>query len=145
MYKRQALDASFLNLVITKKDSSYNAASGTWIRLGANYYFDPFASSSLYAGAGIGWGGGSADVDGVNYSNSGIDFGLSAGYEMLRASTIRLFVQADANLPTYAIKGTRFDATGTTSTSDSIYAPSFTLSLGLGFGKSKTIAVKQLH
>ncbi len=139
---RIALDASFLNFVLTKKESSYDAATGSWIRLGAAYYFDPFANNSLYAGAGIGWGAGSATVDGTNYTNSGIDFGVCGGFEFLRASSIRLFVQLDATLPTYKLSGTVYDSTGLSSHEDSLYAPSFALSLGLGFGKSNTLKVQ---
>lgn len=141
---RIAIDASFLNFVLTKDGSSYDAATGSWIRLGAAYYFSPYENHSLYAGAGVGWGGGSVSSDSTHYSNSGIDVGLSAGVEFLRASSIRLFVQLDATLPTYALKGTRYDADGVTSHSDSIYAPSAALSLGLGFGKSNTIKVRHV-
>jgi hypothetical protein len=141
---RIAIDASFLNFVLTNDDSTYDAATGSWIRLGANYYFDPYANNSLYAGAGIGWGGGSVTADGLHYSNSGIDVGLSGGFEFLRASSIRLFVQFDATLPTYALKGTRYEADGVTSHRESLYAPSFALSLGLGFGKSNTLKVQHL-
>jgi hypothetical protein len=141
---RIAIDASFLNFVLTNDDSQYDAATGSWVRLGAAYYFSPFSSNSLYAGANIGWGGGSVTTNNTNYSNSGIDLGLSGGMEFLRASSIRLFVQFDATLPTYTLKGTEWDATGMTNRSDSVYAPSFGLSLGLGFGKSNTIKVKRL-
>jgi hypothetical protein len=140
---RIGIDLSFFNLVLTEDDSSYDA-TGSWIRLGAVYYFDPFANNSLYAGGGIGWGGGAVTSDNTAYSNSGIDIGLSGGMEFLRASSIRLFVQFDAVLPTYALDGIRFDAMGLNGTDDSIYAPSFSLSLGLGFGKSNTIKVQSL-
>ena len=139
---RIGLDLSFFNFVLTDDDSSYEA-TGSWIRLGAVYYFDPFANNSLYAGAGIGWGVGAVLVDDAAYSNSGIDIGLSGGMEFLRASSIRLFIQFDATLPTYTLEGIRFDAAGLSST-DSIYAPSFSLSLGLGFGKSNTIKVQSI-
>ncbi len=141
---RIALDASFLNFVLTKKESAYEAATGSWIRLGAAYYFDPFANNSLYAGAGIGWGGGAVTVNDNHYTNSGIDFGVCGGFEFLRASSIRLFIQLDATLPTYKLNTTIYDSTGPGSRSDSVYAPSFALSLGLGFGKSNTLKVQHL-
>jgi hypothetical protein len=62
-------------------------------------------------------------------SGSGLQAELSAGYELLRASTIRLFGQADANLPIHRVHDTN---TG----SDSSYAPSFALSFGIGWGGS---------
>jgi Outer membrane protein beta-barrel domain len=138
-----ALDAS-LNFVLAQSESSYEASTGTWIRLGALYYFDPFANNSLYAGAAIGWGSGNVTVDSATYSNSGIDIGLAGGFEFLRASSIRLFIQFDATLPTYTLEGTSLDPVTLISTSDSVYAPSFALSLGLGFGKSNTLKVQVL-
>jgi len=138
------LDLSFFNFVLTKSESSYDAFTGSWIRLGAVYYFDPFANNSLYVGGGVGWGAGAVFADNTDYSGSGIDVGLSGGMEFLRASSIRLFVQFDATVPTYTLEGTRFDPTGLISTNESIYAPSFSLSLGLGFGKSNTLKVQVL-
>ena len=141
---RIGIDASFFNFTLIKRASSYEDRSGTWIKLGALYYFDPFANSSLYAGGGVGFGAGNAWVDGTNYSNSGIDFGLSAGFELLRASTIRIFFQFDADLPSYSLDGNIYDASALSSRKDSFYAPSFSLSVGLGFGKANTIRVQKL-
>jgi hypothetical protein len=141
---RIGIDASFFNFTLIKRGSSYDDRSGTWIRLGAVYYFDAFANSSLYAGGGVGLGAGNAWVDGTNYENSGIDFGLSGGLEFLRASTIRIFLQFDADLPSYSLGGDVYDASRLTSHKDSFYAPSFSLSVGLGFGKANTIRVQKL-
>ena len=55
------------------------------------------------------------------------------GYEMFRASTIRLSAHFDATLPMYRLKRTRVDLTGL-ELDEHIYAPTFELYLGLGWG-----------
>jgi hypothetical protein len=69
---------------------------------------------------------------------------LSGGFEFLRASTIRIFLQFDVDLPSYSLGGDIYDASRLTSHKDSFYAPSFSLSVGLGFGKANTIRVQKL-
>ncbi|MEP6654836.1 MAG: hypothetical protein ABJA82_15845 [Myxococcales bacterium] len=71
-----------------------------------------------------------------NYSGSGIQGELSGGYEFLRASTIRMFVQADATLPLYKARTNLYLSTDTSQ--DSAYAPSFAVSFGVGWGHSIT-------
>lgn len=139
---RLAIDLSFLNLTFTSNDDSESSSlSGSWIRLLAYWFASPNAGSSLYAGAGVSWGGAAVeDRDGAAYSGSGIQGDLSLGFEMLRASTIRLFLQADATFPFY--KATPDDAwwTGTPATGDR-YTPTFVVSLGAGFGRGHAVAV----
>lgn len=145
------IDLSFLNLMFA--DNSNNNGSsgsvgvtGTWIRLMALYFLNPSANRSSYVGAGLGWGAtavaSATDVNNTSgsvsaYSGSGLQAELSLGYELLRASTIRIFVQGDVSLPFYKIHSDILTPTGTGSaTSGSSYAPSFVVSLGIGWGKS---------
>jgi len=133
-----AFDGSLFNFVLTKQGSTFDNLSGSWIRAGALYYLTPLENQSLYAGAALGWGVTSAEVDSVHYSNAGLDFGLSLGFEMMRSKTMRLFVQADADLPAYMSHG--YVATlgnNFVLTQDSIYTPSFSLSIGVGVGRPK--------
>ena len=44
------------NFVTTKQDNSYKDFSGSIVKLGGLYYFDPYANNSLYAGGGLSWG-----------------------------------------------------------------------------------------
>jgi hypothetical protein len=143
------IDLSFLNLTAATSSGSSGdptGASGTWIKLMALYFQSPLANRSSYFGAGLGWGTTSISrpsstntqgvfIGGTSSSGSGLQAELSAGYEFLRASTIRLFVQADANLPIYRVHDTT-SMPGVTSSPDSSYAPSFALSLGIGWGGS---------
>jgi hypothetical protein len=146
---RIAIDISTLNFVLTKKDDSYKDVSGSFIKLGVLYYFDPFANNSLYAGGGLGYGVSAVTKDDSTsfhtYTGSGMHGELSAGYEMLRASNIRLLIQLDATLPFYSTTSTFYLGTATGETKDSLYTPSFSLSLGLGFGKSNTITVRNIN
>jgi len=147
---RIGLDISFANLVLTKHNDSYENVSGSWVKLGVFYYFDPYANYSFYAGGGLSWGGSHVETNGASYGNSGIHGELTAGYEMFRASNIRLLIQFDASLPTYSSTAnittvdTSSGSSVYTTTHDSLYTPSFSLSLGIGFGRSNTIVVRQI-
>jgi len=141
------IDFSFLNLMFADNSSNDGTsgsvgATGTWIRLMALYFLNPSANRSAYVGAGVGWGvtavASATDVNNTTgsvsaYSGSGLQAELSLGYELLRASTIRLFLQGDVSVPFYKIHG---ETLTTTSTYDSTYAPSFVVSLGIGWGRS---------
>lgn len=146
------IDFSFLNFTIGSSSNDGNSGSagvsGSWIRLMALYFLNPTANRSSYFGGGLGWGatavanssstgsasGGTATYS--SYTGTGLQAELSLGYELLRASTIRMFIQADATLPFYQVHSNRFDSSpASTSTS---YAPSFALSFGIGWGRSIT-------
>jgi len=141
------IDLSFFNLAISHSNQTdtygdrETNVSGSWVRLLAYYFAGASSSSSLYAGAGLSWGGAAVTDGPVVYSGSGIQGELSLGFEVLRASTIRLFVQADATLPFW--KSTPdLDTFGITSTSaGSRYTPTFVLALGGGFGRGGTARV----
>lgn len=140
------IDVSIFNFMIdtgqnnsTSSTGSSGSAgfTGSWIKLMGLYFMNPMANRSSYLGGGISWGG-TALIDGAStYSNSGLQAEVSAGYELLRASTIRMFIQADATLPLYLLRQTSVAVGGATSTSTS-YAPTFAISFGLGWGRSLT-------
>jgi len=139
----RAIDASLFNFVLTKRGATFDNLSGSWIRVGLLFYLTPFENSSLYGGGALAWGVTSANVDAVHYANSGLDFGLTLGYEMSRASTVRFFVQADADLPAYTSHGyVESGIAVPTLTRDSIYTPSFALSVGVGVGRPKAAPPK---
>jgi hypothetical protein len=133
------IDVSFLNLMLgnSRDSSSTNSGSAaftaSWVKLMALYFMNPSANGSLYFGGGLSWGGTLVTDSTATYSGSGLQVEAAAGYEMLRASTIRLFVQADATLPLYAISQ---DTTLTTTGTGKGYAPTFTVAFGLGWGRS---------
>ncbi len=99
-------------------------------------------------GAALGWGISSPNTryvqdtadywSGPSYYGTGLHADISGGYEFLRASTVRMFVQADVSLPVYkASLEYEFDLGGDTAAArpwaDEIWAPTFSISLGLGF------------
>ncbi len=129
----------------TNTDSSNGAVSGSWLRLQGLYFLNPTANASPYVGGGISWGGVAVSNSSHSYSKTGLQGEVTLGYELLRASTIRLFVQLGATLPFYAATADNFDdATGKTTTS-STYAPTFLLSLGMAFGgQGRTVNVHLL-
>jgi hypothetical protein len=138
-----AIDLSFINLMFsTSNDNSTTGSSGSagitgsWIKLMALYYNNPMANGSTYLGGGVSWGGTAVTKDDAGtfttYSGSGLQAELTAGYEFLRASSIRMFAQFDATLPIYRVSSSDF-TTGATSYA---YSPSFGLSVGLGWGRS---------
>jgi hypothetical protein len=139
------IDFSFLNFMVDSNNDNNNASgslgvTATWIRLQAIYFFNSMANGSTYLGGGLGWGAAASyksetDSAGITtisaFSGSGLEGQLTGGYEFLRASTIRMFAQADLTLPFYMAHA---DIYGTTST-ESHYLPSLTFSLGIGWGR----------
>jgi len=151
-----ALDVSFLNYQIRSSADSYNPAagyygsgagfSGSHLKLEGLYFLKPRANASAYLGGGLSWGGTSASSNTANeYSSvrgSGLQGELTVGYELPRASTLRMFVQADAALPFYR---TRSETTVfsnkppyyTRTDGGRKYSPSLAVSLGLGWQRHR--------
>jgi hypothetical protein len=129
---RLAIDISALNLIVATDSNDRDAGiSGSWIQLAVLFFSQPIANSTPYFGGGFSWGAGAIFDDGMGFGGTGLQAQLIVGYEMLRASTIRLFAQADAGLPLYRA-----------SSGDSHrWVPTLAFSLGVGWGKSNTIAV----
>jgi hypothetical protein len=146
---RFALDLSFLNLMLatnlpradqTAMTSATNFA-GTWVQMEMLYFFDPQASTSLYAGGGVGLGTTAlyenTPTSTLRVSGSGLEGKLTGGIELFRSSTLRLFVEADATLPFYRC------TPDLDSGSVERYAPTFLVRAGTGWGRSNTIGVYQ--
>jgi hypothetical protein len=126
---RLGIDISFNFLYVQKDsddDSTDTNVSGSWARLMGLFFLDPTANGSPYLGGGISWGGSTLFKNGDRYSGSGLQGEVALGYEFLRASTIRMFAQAEGTLPFYQAES---DTTG-----KERYTPSFVLSFGLGWG-----------
>jgi hypothetical protein len=125
---RVALDVSFLNFQVSE-------AAGAWslLKLEVLRMATPEADGSLYFGGGLGFGGAGRG----NESGFGLQGELTAGYEAMRTTRVRVMVQADATLPMYRTKGEDYSYDPRTrigsSTTTSSYTPSLALSLGLGW------------
>ena len=142
-----AIDLSFLNLVVATEDvmnpsggtTTKGGVNGEWIRIGAIRYQDPLANNSLFFGGGVGYGTNSVydSSNGANYEGSGLEVSGVVGYEMLRASTIRLFVELDATAPMYT-SSYDFGLNGNTTKR---WVPVVALTIGAGLGHSNTVTV----
>ncbi len=129
------IDASLLNLVVPNEADGVN---GSWARIAVYYFLDGIESSSPYFGGGLSWGSTAlcddvaVEDDVVCFSGSGLQAELTAGYELLRAATIRLFFEANAVLPFYMADQ---EVLGVSFGEGDVYPVTTTLSIGLGFGK----------
>jgi hypothetical protein len=140
-----AIDVSFLNFQFSTANSSSSSGSAqTLLKLSGLYFLSPRANRSAYLGGGLSFGhqsfGGFYDpTTGYytsNWDGSGLQGELSAGYELARATSFRVFVQADAVLPFYESTAetypTRLRTGVVAPTIDRRRAPSLVLSIGLG-------------
>lgn len=136
------VDISFLNYQIGSDSPSYynsygGAFAGSILKLEGLYFLNPKANKTTYLGGGLSWGGANF---GNGWNGSGLQGELTAGYELPRASTLRTFVQADAILPFYQVSAVRYPVDyrrGGAITTEQRYAPSFVVSLGLGWQKNR--------
>jgi len=135
-----ALDLSFLNLLVAGSNDPNNhdsGVTGSWVKLMALYYFNPTANGSFYLGGGVGYGVTAVSNSTASYTGSGLQGEVAAGFEFLRASTIRMFAEAEATAPFYEVYSSPTSAAG----SDHTYVPSFAISLGIGWGRSPVVKV----
>jgi hypothetical protein len=135
-----AIDVSFLNFThqigsssIDSHGYSYGSSGSTlfsWLKLEGLHFVNTKANSSAYFGGGASWGAGyvSDPNSWRSWSGTGLQGEVTAGYEFGRASTMRVFVQADATLPFYhmVMPG-----------APSRYVPSYVISVGLGWQRPR--------
>ena len=151
-----AIDVSFLNFQISNSDFGYaagSADSASLLKLSGLYMVHRDANSTPYFGGGVSWGHTSivesrpvaypSTVPGSTYTyatggdGSGLQGELTAGYEFARATTIRMFVQADAILPFYSVPSQTFSSRGVLLGSEGRWTPSLVMSIGLGWQRGK--------
>src|SRR5262245_16933629 len=136
-----AIDLSFLNLVVAGSNdpmSTDSAVTGSWAKVMALYYFSPTSNGSPYLGGGLGYGVTAVSNSTTTYTGSGLQGEVAAGYEFLRASTIRIFAEAEATAPFYTVYPTLYV---TATPGDNSWVPSFAVSLGIGWGRSNLLRV----
>lgn len=92
-----AIDISGLNTIIPADPDGSEQLTLTLVELSALYYTDGGAARSAYFGGGVGYGLGVTEDGG----KGGLQLQGTAGYELLRHSTIRVFPQLDVTLPMY--------------------------------------------
>ena len=141
---RFAIDVSFLNLQFSTGSSysSTGAAAQTFLKLSSLYFLNPTANRSAYFGGGLSYGhqsfGGSYSSSGYYasaFDGRGLQGELTAGYELARATSFRIFVQADAVLPFFEATAERYPVVWRGPVEPTIerrYAPSLIVSIGVG-------------
>lgn len=155
-----AVDVAFLDTQLSTSDyyaGTGGASSFSLMKLSGMYLPNRDANSTPYLGGGLSWGRTQIDSPhstvprvtgpGGAYSyttgghGSGLQTNMTAGYEFGRATTIRMFVQADATLPLYSITTSTVSFTGqgpaTTRSTTRRYSPSLVVSLGLGWQRNR--------
>jgi hypothetical protein len=133
---RVGIDLAFFNFLMYQNADGFNGLSAGWVELGADYFFDASGNSTPYLGAGLSLGSHSIPTSKGDFDGSGLQVKGTLGYEMFRASTIRLLVQFDAILPMYRLARKTSDLTSGAEETSHTYAPNLMLSLGLGWGSS---------
>jgi len=147
------LDVSFLNFQVpsSRSDSYYGSSqsrmAGSVLKLEGLYFMNPKANATTYVGGGVSYGftdfGGTAGDSSYQSSwhGSGLQGELTVGYEWPRASTLRLFVQADTTLPFYNVTSQTFtfsrSAPAGAIATERRYSPSLVVSLGLGWQRNR--------
>jgi hypothetical protein len=152
-FNRLGLDMSFLNLQFDDSGAYYGPGSSavSLVKLEGLYFASPAANSSAYFGGGVSYGrtqirmSSAADFPTTGHG-SGLQGELTVGYEIARVTSARLFAQADVTLPFYDVVFETFSyPTGVsngrylppTISIERRYAPSLTLSVGLGWQRRR--------
>jgi len=134
---RFGIDLGFLNFLMYQNSSEFEGLSAGWVEIGFDYFFDPSGNNTFYIGAGLSLG--SHAVPGGTrgeFTGGGLQVKGTLGYEMFRASTIRLLLQLESTAPLFRLSRTYFDDTTGVTGTDHTYAPNLLLSLGLGWGNN---------
>jgi hypothetical protein len=149
-FDRLGLDVSFLNFQTSGDGSYYSPGHSAFslIKLEGLYFANPTGNRSAYAGGGVSYGRTSVRMPNnelgypKNGYGSGLQGELTAGYEIARVTSMRVFVQADATLPFYHVAFETFASpqppvngryVPPTVTIERQYMPSLTLSVGFGW------------
>jgi hypothetical protein len=137
-----AIDVAFLNHQLSAPGNyaSPKASAFSVLKLSGLRFLDAHGNRSAYYGGGLSYGfrsisRGSPSYTPGSYSTSwngsGLQGELTAGYELARATSLRVFLQADVVLPFYTVTAETRSLNGVVA-SDSRYAPSIALSIGVG-------------
>ena len=134
------IDVSFLNAQISSSSdyTSSSASAGSLLKLQVLHFTNPAGNTTKYFGGGVGWGWTNVESLARNLSygeGRGLEGNLTAGYEIGRATTVRLFAQVDAALPFYKVISNSHLKSGVVTTRQ--YAPSLVFSVGLGWQRGR--------
>lgn len=145
-----AIDVSFLNFLFKSSDRGYSylptgseGRTGEFIKLEALHFLSPLSGRSAYLGGGMSFTNTDLTNGSTSLSGTGLQGIVTAGYEVGRASTIRMFIQVDGGLPFYKLRTETFSYSYTpvfgapygppSTTTGHRYVPSLSLSIGFGW------------
>ena len=140
-----AIDVSFLNVLYKSSDRTYpyntggsSGITGDWLKLQVLHFVSPLSDRSFYTGGGFSWSTANISNSNTTWSGSGLAGVLTTGYEVGRASTLRMFMQIDAGLPFYKLRSETYAYSNSPPyvsylTTGHRYAPSLGVSIGLGW------------
>jgi hypothetical protein len=148
-----AIDVSFLNMMTGSSDYYAASAGGaSYVKLSGLYMLNRDANATPYFGGGLSWGHtyvnntspppvtrpnpSTVYVYETGGHGSGLQSELTAGYEFGRATTIRMFAQADAILPFYSVTSQTLSSRAVLATTHR-YVPSLVVSVGLGWQRNR--------
>ena len=135
------IDVSYFNFQM----NSGGPTVGSLVKLEALHFINPVANASAYFGAGLSYGSTGAGRREFTQSLSGRWRGtglhgeLSVGYEFARASSLRMFVQADATLPFYKATFQESSPLIAPRITERRFMPAVTVSLGFGWAKGRAL------
>lgn len=139
-----AIDVSFLNYQFQTHYADYDtdgAFAMSLLKLSGLYFVSPQANRTPYLGGGLSYGSrkfgsdyrpGPTGVYHTGWDGNGLQGELTVGYELARATTLRMFVQADAVLPFYQVTSETYSSRFGVLSTDRRYSPSFIVSIGIG-------------
>jgi hypothetical protein len=120
-------------------DILYGCAAATALKLEGLHFVKPRANATSFVGGGLGWGGSThgdscCDPTAKDWDGSGLQAGLTVGYEVARASRRPIFVQAQAVLPFFrATSHVKFIDPSVVTATERRYVPSMVVSVGLAW------------
>jgi hypothetical protein len=154
VFNRLGLDLSFFNGQVSDSGSYYDDGSSDWsfIKLQGLYFTHPTGNQSAYFGGGLSYGrteiqrSNSGDFYTTTGHGSGLQAALTAGYEIARVTSARVFVQTDVTLPFYNVRMDTYSYPQPlpngrygppTVTTERTYAPSLAVSVGFGWQRRR--------
>jgi hypothetical protein len=139
-----AVDVSIFNVQVQTTGYGQTGGAGTFslVKLQALYFLNAEVDGSPYIGGGMSWGSTNfsakahdRDVYVPDWDGSGLQGELTVGYELARASTLRIFFEGNVVLPFYQVSSARRPVRepGTGAGVERRYASAFVASVGMGW------------
>src|SRR6185436_11606836 len=101
-----AIDVSFFDFQLRAHDTYNNygyaessgSMGGSLVKIQGLHFFNGISNHTAYVGGGVGWGWSDFGTGTKTWTGNGLQGQLTVGYELARATTLRLFTQLDASL-----------------------------------------------